>query len=392
MTDSPRIPSLPDGLFDHLVGVRRDIHQHPELSFEEHRTGELIAVELEKLGLTPQRGVAGTGVVADIIGDPDGPLVALRADLDALPMTEATGLPFASKNPGVTHSCAHDGHTTILLGAASLLAASPPAGRVRLLFQPAEERGNGAKHLCDAGHMDGVGAIFGIHMDPRWAPGEIVVQSGPVNASTTTIRIFVTGRGSHGARPHLGVDAILVAARIVEGLQSIVSREVHPGQPAVVTVGTFEAGTGHNVLAGEAKLAGTVRCFDDAVRRNILDAIVRVAETTAAAHRATARVEFGEGCAPVINDPGMAGVAAVAAASVVGTSGVHGLPEPNMGGEDFSFYLEHAPGCYARLGGRIAGRDPIPAHNPAFDWDERAIAVGARYFEAVAREAIRALK
>jgi len=388
----PMIPELPEGLFEQLVALRRDIHQHPELSFEEARTGEAVATALEGFGLSPRRGVVKTGVVVDI-GAAEGPLVALRADLDALPMQEETGLPYASRVPGVMHSCAHDGHTASLVGAAALLAADPPTdGRVRLIFQPAEERGNGALHVCNEGHLEGVQAIFGIHVDNRWPAGTVVLSPGPVCASSRSFAIEVTGRGGHAARPHEGVDAIAAGAAIVTALQSIVAREIRPGEAAVVTVGRFEGGAHRSTLAGTASMLGTIRCFNEAVSIQLRDAVGRVARNVGAAYRCEVEATFGEGCPAVINDEAVVGIARRAAASVVGEGGVLPLPHPNTGAEDFSFYLRHAPGAYARLGGRKPGEELISTHNARFDFDERTLAVAARYLESAAREAIAALR
>ncbi len=389
----PDIPSLPDGLFEQLVEVRRDIHRHPELSFEEERTGEVVATALEGFGVTPTRGVVKTGVVADIGDGGDGtPIVALRADLDALPMQEQTGLPFASVNDGVMHSCAHDGHTACLLGAAALLAEDPPSdGRVRLIFQPAEERGNGALHVCNEGHMEGVGAVFGIHADNRWEVGHVVVSPGPVTADSRSFRIEVQGQGGHAARPHEGIDAVVAGAAIVTALQSIVGREVRPGEAAVVTVGRFEGGEHRSTLPASALMLGTLRSFSDEVAAQLKDSVERVARQVAAAHRCGVEISFGEGCPAVINDAGVVAIAQRAARAVVGGERVLPLPHPNTGAEDFSFYLRHAPGAYARLGARAPGDELVSTHNPCFDFDERMLAVGARYLEAAAREALATL-
>lgn len=385
------VPGLPEGLFDHLVSVRRDIHAHPELSFEEHRTGECVAVELEAIGLSPLRGVAKTGVVAEV--GQSGPVVALRADLDALPITEECLSPYRSQTPGVMHACAHDGHTAMLLGAATLLAASPPpAGRVRFLFQPAEEKGNGAELVCKEGHMQDVRAVFGVHVDVRFPTGHLILNPGPMNANSRSFEIELIGKSSHAARPHLGIDALLAGSAVVQSLQTLVSRQLPPGTPAVVTVGTFSAGEGHNVLAGQALLRGTIRCFDRAVAIELEQGLTRIAESVAQAHRCSVSVRLGEGCSVVINDPAVTAIATDVGRELLGAKSVRPLAEPNMGAEDFCFYLDHAPGCYARLGaGSGLSDSPSPAHSSTFEWDERVIAIGARYFEGVARKTLASL-
>jgi len=382
---------LPNALFEHLVAVRRDLHAHPELSFNEHRTGECVADELEALGLSPARKVARTGVVAEI-GE-SGPVVALRADLDALPITEESDLPFRSRNPGVMHACAHDGHTAMLLGAATLLAEDPPqAGRVRFLFQPAEEKGNGAELVCQEGHMTDVAAVFGVHVDVRFPTGKLIVNPGPMNANSRAFEIELTGRSCHAARPHLGIDTVVAGSALVQSLQTLVARELPPGTLAVVTVGTFHAGESHNVLSGRALLTGTIRCFDVDVALQLENALTRTAEGVAEAHRCGVDVRLGEGCSVVINDPAITAIATEVAGELLGPSAVQPLSEPNMGAEDFCFYLDHAPGCYARLGaGSGLSESPSPAHSSTFDWDERVIAVGARYFEGVARKTLESL-
>jgi amidohydrolase len=385
------INALPDGLFEKLVTVRRAIHGYPELSFHEHRTGDRIAAELEELGLEPIRAVAGTGVIADV-GSDIGPKVAIRADLDALPIKEKTGLDFASEVSGVMHACGHDGHATMLLGAAALLAAKPPErGQVRLIFQPAEERGNGALHVCNEGHLAGVEAIFGLHLDPRWPAGTIVASPGPASAASRSFIIDVLGKGGHAARPHQGIDAVVVGSAIVQALQSIVSRQVRPGEPAVVTVGRFDAGTGRNSLAERAHLEGTIRCFDNRLSLKLRDLVRRTVLGVADAHGAKLDLSFGEGCPAVINDEAVTDVALGAARRVLGAERVLPLDHPNTGAEDFSFYARCAPGCHVRLGSQLRSGELIPTHSDRFDFDERALAVGARWFEAAARDALDAL-
>jgi hippurate hydrolase len=374
-------------LFENMVGVRRMLHQYPELSWQETHTAATIGDVLARLHI-PYRRVGHTGVVADIPGHGDGPCVALRADMDALPIQEETGLEFASRHEGRMHACGHDGHVSMLLGAADLLSrdADLPAP-VRLLFQPAEEVGEGARALIDAGVLDGVALIFGGHLDRHYPTGSIVVSDGAVNASTDTFAITITGQGGHAARPHEGIDAVVVGSLMVMAIQTIVSREVNPAYPSVVTVGRFEAGTTSNVIAGQARLLGTIRAQHPPVRAHLQTAVRRMAEAVGHLHGAGVHVEFSEGTPAVINSPPTAALARQAAARAVGADNVLEMKTANMGGEDFAYYLEKVPGCYVRFGARLAGREGFPAHSSKFDFDEKALSAGAAYFHAVARVA-----
>lgn len=373
-------------LYDRLVALRRELHRYPELSRQEARTAEVISRFLQDLGIHHRTNIAGHGVVADIPGDSGVPCVVLRADMDALPIQEETGLEFASVHGGVMHACGHDGHTTMLLGAAALLSREKdlPAP-VRLIFQPEEEKGTGAIAMIKAGVLDGAGLIFGGHLDRHYRPGTVVVSEGPVNASSDNFAIEIIGQGAHGARPHESIDAVVVGSLMIMALQTIVSREVDPARPSVVSVGQFHAGTAPNVIAGQAKLEGTVRAQDLSVRRQLLNSVRRIAESIAQLHGAKIHVTVTEGTPPLVNDAVMAGLARRAAIEAVGEANVLPLKTANMGAEDFSYYLEKIPGAYVRFGSQVPGREGYPAHSSKFDFDEEALVVGAAYYWAIAR-------
>jgi amidohydrolase len=362
------------------VEWRRAIHRWPEVAFEEHRTAGLVESVLRSAGLEPER-VAGTGVVARLRTGRAGPVIALRADMDALPIDERSGLPFSSERPGLMHACGHDGHTAMLLGAANVLAGGErPAGELRLLFQHAEEIApGGARDLVAAGAMDGVDFVFGCHLWTPLALGKVAAVPGPFMAAADFFRLTVSGRGGHAGLPHTATDTVAVAAALVTNLQHVVSRGVDPLQPAVVTVGALHAGEAPNVIPGRAELAGTTRSFDPEVRARLPELIERVAAGVCAAHGAEFALEYTMGYRPVVNDE--RATALVRAA--VGEDRLTDLA-PIMGGDDFSAYLEHAPGCYAFVG---AGGE-FPHHHPRFVIDERALEIGTRLHVNVALRAL----
>ncbi len=370
--------------------IRRTIHAWPELAYEERHTASLIVKELKALGLNPQTGVAQTGVVVDI--GQGLPIVALRADMDALPLQEETGLPFASKRPGVMHACGHDGHVAMLLGAAALLLENPPPGRVRLIFQPAEEKGAGARAMIQAGVLEGVHSIFGGHIDRHFKVGEIAVNTGLICAYTDSFFLEIKGKGGHAAWPHEAVDAVVVGSLLVMGLQTIISREINPAYPCVITVGKFMAGNAHNVIAERALLEGTIRSTHPEARKRILDGLKRISKGVADLHRAEIEINIKEGYPPVINHPEAAAWAREAAEAVVGHKGVVKQPHPSLGGEDFSFYLQKIPGCFVRLGAQKRGLESVPAHSPHFDFDEGVLPVGALFFATVAHIALNKIR
>ncbi len=373
-----------------MIAIRRTLHQWPELAYEEVRTARLIADKLKELSIPHRTGLAKTGVVAEL--GKEGPLVALRADMDALPLSEETGLPFASKIPGVMHACGHDGHVAMLLGAAALLRQDPPPGRVRFIFQPAEEKGAGAKAMIKEGVLKGVSAIFGGHIDRHFKVGEIAVNEGLICAYTDSFFIEIQGKGGHAAWPHEAVDAIVVGSLLVMSIQTIVSREVNPAYPCVVTVGRFTGGSAHNVIAERALLEGTIRSTHPEVRERIIQGIRRISRGVATLHRAQVKVKIKKGYPPVINTPEEARLAREAARVVVGKKGVVQQTHPSLGGEDFAFYLQKVPGCFVRLGAAKAGLEGIPAHSPRFDFDEGVLPIGAAFLATVARLSIQRLR
>jgi hippurate hydrolase len=403
MVEVPHLPDsvaplFPGVLRESLVNLRRDLHEHPELSMREERTaGRLHAAlealkpaELHRVGAAD--GVTGLGLIARIRGRDSGvPPVAVRGDIDALPIQENTGLPFASRNAGVMHACGHDVHATWAVGAAHLLTAEPAAGDVIVVLQPAEETGSGALVILESGALDDAAAIFGAHVDRRFEIGQVVAEAGPLAAAADTFDIELIGAGAHGARPHESADPIVGTGALIGALQTIVSRRLNPAHPAVVTIGTIHAGSAHNIIPGSAKISGTLRAVDPDTRRFLHEELRRITESVAATYRLEAKVELGLGPPPIVNPQGAAGWAREAAISVLGAEAVVPLGTLNMGGEDFAHYMERIPGCFMRVGARERGGEPIPAHSPRFYAAEESIFVGAAVLAESARVASRAL-
>jgi hippurate hydrolase len=375
-----------------LIELRRDLHQHPELSWREERTATRLAEVVASLGAVDVRRVAGTGVVARFAGRNRGaPLVAVRGDIDALPIEEATGLPFASTSPGVMHACGHDIHGTWAIGAAMLLAREPAAGDVLIVLQPAEEVGEGAKAILETGALDDVKAIFGGHVDRRFAVGQVVADDGPLAASADMFEIELVGKGAHGARPHESADPIVGAAALISALQTIVARRIDPAAAAVVTVGSVHAGTAPNIIPERAVLTGTVRATTPETRAAIGNEVRRISASVAESYRLTARTTVTLGTPPIVNPPDAARWARQAAAAVLGDAAVVPFGVTNMGGEDFAFYLERIPGCFMRIGAREEGGERLAAHSPRFTAAEESIFVGAAVLAEAARVASAAL-
>ncbi len=384
---------VPVRLHNWMTGVRRWLHRYPELSFEELKTSAYIAKTLKTLGIRYQNNIAKTGLVAEL-GDLNGtgPCVALRADMDGLPIEEKTGLPFSSLHPGKMHACGHDGHVAMLLGAASILKNTRFDGKIRLIFQPAEEGEGGARKMVEEGVLEGVDAIFGGHVDRHFRPGEIAVQPGLICAFTDTFRVEIKGKGGHAAKPHETVDSIVVASLLVMSIQTLVSREVDPVYPSVVTVGRIQGGSASNVIAEKAILEGTIRSTHSDVRRQIIKGLKRMVRSMGDLYGAETNILLTEGFPPVINDPRASEIAAETAAAVVGKSCVPGLKYPSLGGEDFSYFLKKVPGCFVRFGAAKKGLENVPAHSPYFDFDESALSFGAAFLAKVACRALEKLE
>ena len=380
------------GLRERLTTLRREIHREPELSFQEHRTAKRLEQTLAELSISNIERVGETGVVARVPGrSPGAPVVAIRGDIDALPIEEATGLPFASANAGVMHACGHDVHATWAVGAGALLADNPADGDVLIVLQPAEETGRGALTIIETGALDGVQAIFGGHVDRRFAVGQVVADDGPLAASADAFQITIVGSGAHAARPHESADPIVGAAAVILALQTIVARRLNPATPGVVTIGAVQAGNASNVIPDQAVLRGTVRAVDRASRELMLKEVEHIATLTAAAHRLGARVDLELGTPPVVNPPDTTAWAREAAVGLLGTSNVVPLGFLNLAGEDFAHYMERIPGCFLRIGAREAGGQVVPAHSPRFFPAEESIFVGAAVLAECARVASKAL-
>lgn len=371
------------GIENRLIKIRRELHERPELSLLERGTADYMADYLDRLPVENLRvNVGGTGVVAEVRGSLAGRSVLVRADMDGLPLTEATELPFRSKNAGVMHACGHDVHMAIALELAAGLAVNQHRlpGMVRFAFQPAEERAAGAKPMIDGGALEGIDRVIGLHVWAGLPTGQVSVRSGPMMASADWFTLTVRGKGGHGAMPDLTVDAVVIAAQIVTALQTLVSRETWPKAPVVVTLGSIHGGTAFNIIAGEVVIQGTLRTFDATLRQRLLRRIDDLARGIATAMRGSCEFRLESGAPPVVNDPTVARLVADAARTVLGDESV--VPfEPLMVGEDVSYFLEARPGCFFLLGGAPEGA-PVLHHTTEFRIDERCLPIGLRVMTA----------
>ena len=360
-----------------IIGWRRDFHQYPELGFDEHRTSKIIGEALKEMGLAPQMNVGKTGVTADLTFG-EGPTIALRADMDALPMQETSGLDFSSKHDGVMHACGHDGHMAMLLGAAKVLTQNGDSfnGTVRFIFQPAEEGAGGARYMIEDGCLDGVDEIYGIHVWNYQPVGEVGITDGPVLAAADMFEIKIKGIGGHGAAPQGTIDAVVVASHLVQALQTIVSRNTNPLESTVVTIGTIIGGHNFNIIADEVTLSGTARAYTEENRNLIKTRMAEIIDGVAKTFGAEISIDYEDGYPPTINHTDPTNKVLKAAERVVGEKA--GMPYLSMGGEDFSYYLQKIPGCFFFVGSAPNDQKlfETPHHCSHFTMDERALLIG----------------
>ncbi|MGD1853009.1 MAG: M20 family metallopeptidase [Leptolyngbyaceae cyanobacterium] len=381
----PQVRSQIQTLQPQLVEWRRHLHQRPELGFEETLTATFITQQLTRWGIAHQTGIAKTGIVATVEGTQPGPVLAIRADMDALPIRELNQVPYRSLHDGKMHACGHDGHVTIALGTAHYLNQNRDtfAGTVKIIFQPAEEGPGGAKPMIEAGVLSQpeVDAIIGLHIWNNLPLGTVGVRSGPLMAATEYFHCTIQGRGGHGALPHQTVDSIVVGAQVVSAMQTIVARNISPIESAVVTIGEFQAGTAVNVIADSARLSGTVRYFNPEYRDLLPERLEAIVAGVCQAHGASYQFDYQRLYPPVINDVTMAELVRSVANDVIETpAGV--VPEcQTMGGEDMAFFLQEKPGCYFFLGSANPDLNlAYPHHHPRFDFDETVLGTGVEIF------------
>ncbi len=377
-----------EALQNELTRCRRDLHAHPELGFAVHRTAAIVADHLRSLGCEVRTGVGKSGVVALLHGGRPGPTVMLRADMDALPIQEVSDAPYASQVPGVMHACGHDGHVAMGLGAATLLArhAAELPGKVLFVFQPAEEGEGGAIAMIQDGAIaDPVPDVaFGIHLWNTLPLGRVVAQAGPLMAAADIVRIVLRGRGGHGALPHEAVDAIAVAGQVLSALQTIISRNVDPQETAVLTIGTVHGGTAFNIIAETVEMEGTIRTFSESVRETVLTRLQVLLNGITSGMGAGYELTVNRVTGTVVNDPAVAEIARAAAVQVVGNTAVAWQP-PLMVSEDFAEFAQRVPACFMLLGSANPSLGlNMPHHNPRFDFDERALPIGAALLAAAA--------
>jgi len=366
---------------EQMTEWRHDIHAHPEIAFEEQRTSDIVARELESFGIEVHRGLAKTGVVG-VLTNGDGPSIGLRADMDALPIQETNEFEHRSTIDGKMHACGHDGHTAMLLGAAKYLAETRQfKGTINFIFQPAEEGEGGARVMIEEGLFEKFPcqSVYGVHNMPAKETGTFHLRTGPLMAAYDTFQIKVSGRGGHAAMPHQAIDPVVIASQIVTALQSITSRNLDPLESAVISVTQIHGGDTNNVIPDSVWMEGTTRCFKPEIRDWLKPSMQRVVEGVAATYGATVEFDYLRRYPPTINHPSETEIAAKIAAEVAGEIKVDTDTAPVMGGEDFSFMLEKVPGCYLFIGNG-EGEGACMVHNPGYDFNDEILPVGATYF------------
>ena len=376
-----------------MVSTRRDLHAHPELAFQEERTAKLVAEKLRSLGLTVYTGIATTGVVGLLEGSEPGPTLMLRADMDGLPIQETSEAPYRSQTTEVMHACGHDGHVAALLGVASVLARNRESlkGRVKFVFQPAEENMSGAQEMIIQGVMDNprVNRILGFHLWNALPTGQIGLKPGVIFSSADEFRLVIKGKGGHGALPHLAVDPVVISAHIVTALQTLVSREKHPFDGAVLTIGTIHGGAAFNIIADQVEMTGTLRAVDNDLRQRFMRRIPEISAAICASMEGSLDFDHVRGCRAVENDLSVTGAVFKTASQVVGDSNLPTI-QPSTVGDDMALFMAEAPGCYFLVGSANpeAGL-ASPHHSSSFDFDERALSIAA---EILARNALEYLR
>jgi len=373
---------------DSIIATRRDIHKHPELSFKELRTADLIAKKLIEMGISVKTGVGNTGVVGDLFGNHEGPTIALRADMDALPIQEIGNLPFKSINDGVMHACGHDGHVAMLLGCAEVLSKQKNKlkGNVRFIFQPAEEGEGGATYMIKDGVLKGVDQIYGVHLWNYQKSGTIGIKPGPIMAAADGFEIIIHGKGGHGAAPQGTQDAIIISAHLIQAFQTIVSRNTNPLESTVVTIGQINGGYNFNIIADKVVLSGTTRAYTEENRQLIKSRMIDIIEGTEKTFNCKIELKYYDGYPPTINDNECAEYVLKSAQKIVGDEAGH--PYLSMGGEDFSYFLHEKPGAFFFIGSAPKDREPMstPHHCSHFDIDENALLVGSSLFVQIVED------
>jgi amidohydrolase len=373
-----RIKDLSEALAPRLIEIRRHLHSHPELSGQEYQTAAYVAGVLSSCGIAVQEAIGKTGVIGELVGRTDDRLVAIRTDMDALPIQERTSLEFTSRQPGIMHACGHDVHTTVGLGTAMVLSqlGEELPGNTRFLFQPAEEIAQGASWMVKDGAMNDVSAIFSLHVFPSIPAGSVGIRYGALTAAADDLEILIMGESGHGARPHEAVDAIWIASQVITTLQQAISRTQNPLRPMVLTIGQISGGRAPNVIADQVRLTGTVRSLHPDTHANLPEWIEKIVANICNTYGASYQINYRRGVPCVQNDLALTQLLEGSAKEAWGSDRVLILPEPSLGAEDFSIYLQHAPGTMFRLGVGFKDKPNHPLHHPQFEVDETAIVTG----------------